>query len=236
VTGTSDCCTGSVSLNMTLSASVFLTGDQGGDPGGTIPGIQPCPLCTALTCQGGPNNGMACTPGSTDFGDPYPTSQDCPPDPMLLAGVIAYNPSLTTGTVTSTATPATNDTGVEFDQLRVFCGYCRDVDATGSFASPAQQCWENGMAVGAACAGTFETCEQRNNGAFGPGGGAAKTITVNGFTAPGICNPADARLATVFCLPPTFNATLDASWDAPGPAATALQMTTKFCPVANSCP
>jgi hypothetical protein len=69
-------------------------------------------------------------------------------------------------------------------QNRVFSGFCRDADGTGAFSgttpATAQLCWENGMAVGAACGGVFESCEQRNNGAFGPAGGANRTIVAIG--------------------------------------------------------
>jgi hypothetical protein len=153
---------------------------------------------------------------------------------MLFVTALAFSPTLTTGTVSWTGTVATNDTETNV-QTRTFCGYCRDIN-TGSFQSPAQQCWENGMALGPVCTGTFGACEQRNNGAFGPAGGNVKTITAVGMSAPGICNPADAHLASVLCVPPVFNATIDAGYDLPGPAASVVSATTEFCPVANPCP
>jgi hypothetical protein len=230
-TGTSDCCTGTINLTLPVATSIYLTGDP--DP---APGLQPCPLCSGGSCVGGPNNGMSCVPATTALSNSYPTSQDCPPDPMLFVTTLPFAPTLTTGTVSWTGTVATNDDGTEFDQSRTFCGYCRDANSTGQFQSPAQQCWENGMALGAACAGTFETCQQRSNGAFGPGGGAVKTITAIGQPSGGICTPADAHLASILCVPPVFNATIDAGYDLPGPAASVVDVTTQFCPLANPCP
>jgi hypothetical protein len=230
-TGTSNCCMGTIDLSLPLVTDLFLSGDP--DP---APGLQPCPRCAAGVCVGGTNNGMACVPATTALSNSYPTSQDCPPDPMDLAGTIALDPMFTTGTVSWTGTVATNDTGSTVPaQTRVFCGYCRDLN-TGQFQNPAQQCWQNGMAVGPACAGGFPDCEQRVNGAFGPTGGSVKTITAIGTTAPGICSPADARLATLFCVPPVFSPTIDAGYDLPATAASVVEATTQFCPVANPCP
>jgi hypothetical protein len=235
--GTSDCCTGAIDVNLLLSTAVYLTGDTATDPGGTITGIQPCPLCSAGSCIGGPNNGMACTPGTTTLNGSYPTSQDCPPDPMLLVSTLTLAPTLTTGNVTWTGTIATNDTGSTISmQTRVFCGYCRDVDSTNQFQSPAQQCWENDVAVGPSCSGTFESCEQRIQGAFGPGGSNVKTITAIGQPSGDVCTPTGAHLASILCMPPLFNATIDASFDLPGPAASVVDATAQFCPVANPCP
>src|SRR6185369_12779105 len=106
-------------------------------------------------------------------------------------GTIPIGATLTTGQVTWTGTPATNDTGSTVSvQSRVFVGYCRDMDLPGgtlAFENPPHQCWENGAPVGTACAGFFESCEQRTNGAFGPNGGLNRTITPVG-SAPGCLN------------------------------------------------
>jgi hypothetical protein len=230
--GTSNCCGGSIDLTLPLTTSLYLTGDT--QP--LMADIQPCPLCSGGTCVGGINNNGPCVPGTTALNPAYPTSQDCPPDPTTLVATLPFTPLLTTGTVSRTATVATNDDGTGFDQQRVFCGYCRDATGTGTFESPAHQCWDNGMAVGAACAGVYETCEQRAQGAFGPNGGVVKTITAFGQTAPGICNPADAHLATAVCVPPTFSPTVDAGYDLPAPAASVVSFTTQFCAAANPCP
>jgi hypothetical protein len=231
MTGSVDCANGMSDITAPLSSQIFLTGDLLPDTG-----IQPCPLCVGSTCSGGPNNGMPCTAGTTDLGDSYPTSHDCPPDPMADIGALPIAFSLSSGTVTWTGTPATNDDGVEANLSRVFSGFCRDADTTGNFETPAHKCWENGMAVGAACAGTFETCEQRTNGAFGPGGGGNNTITVIGASSGLLSGPAAGTLVSIFGIPPTFNATVDAAGDLPGPGAVALPGTAALCSSANPCP
>jgi hypothetical protein len=241
--GMGDCSTGVTNLSLPLSSVLFLTGDTATDPGSTIAGIQPCPLCSASTCIGGPNNGMACTAGTslTGLGAAYPTSHDCPPDPMFNIGTLPVNFSLSTGTLTWSGTSATNDTGGTFSvQNRVFSGFCRDVDGTGAFegTSPAtaHQCWENGMAFGTACSGTFESCEQRTNGAFGPAGGNNRTIRAIGNAMSILGGAAPATLVSLFSVSPTFDATVDAAGDLPGPGAVALPGTASLCATPNPCP
>jgi len=92
------------------------------------------------------------------------------------------------------------------------------------------------MAVGAACSGVFESCMQRNNGAFGPAGGANKTITAIGSAASIVGGPAQAKLVSIFSIAPTFNATVDAAGDLPGPGAVAIPGTARTCATANPCP
>jgi hypothetical protein len=242
--GTLDCATGATNLSVPLSSIVFLTGDGGGDPGGSIGGIQPCPLCSASTCTSGPNNGMFCTAGTSALNPSYPTSHDCPPDPMSSIGTLPIAFALSSGTVQWRGTVATNDVANTGSvQTRVFAGFCRDVvlpGATGAFEgstpATAHQCWENGMAVGAPCAGTFESCEQRDNGAFGPNGGANRTIVVIGNATGIIGGPAAATLVSIFAIPPTFDATIDAAANLPGPGAVALPGTAQSCTAANPCP
>jgi hypothetical protein len=243
VSGTVDCSTGAQSISAPLSSVIFLTGDTATDPSATIAGIQPCPLCTGGSCIGGPNNGMLCVAGTTTLGGnpAYPTSNHCPPDPMFNIGTLPVAFNLSSGTVSWTGTTATNDTGSTVSvQSRVFSGFCRDADSTGAFAgttpATAQLCWENGMAVGAACSGTFESCEQRNNGAFGPAGGNNKTITAIGSSASIVGGPGAAKLVSVFSIRPTFDPTVDAAGDLPGPGAVALPGTAQTCPTANPCP
>jgi hypothetical protein len=250
VTGSLVCDTGATTVNLPLTSVLFLTGDTATDPGASITGIQPCPLCSGTTCIGGPNNGMTCEPGTTGLGgDPaYPTSHDCPPDPMFNIGSLPISFSLTSGTVSWSGTPATNDTGGTFStQNRVFSGFCRDAESTGCFkgdddpmcptATPGfQQCWENGMAVGAACSGDYESCEQRTNGAFGPAGGANRTIIAIGAGTSLLGGPADGTLVSVFSIPPTFDATVDSAGDLPGPGAVALPGTATLCSDAMDCP
>ena len=248
--GTVDCGLGTQDITLPVDSALYLTGDTATDPSDTIPGTQPCPLCSSGSCIGGPNNGMACTADDTDQGGTlaqYPTSHDCPPDPMFNIGTLPLAFGLTTGSVTWTATPATNDTGdTSSFQNRVFAGFCRDSNGTGAFQLPGtgtpRQCWENGMAVGPPCDEPLESCEQRDNGAFGPNGGANATITVVGSAASILGGPAPATLVTIFAIPPSpgdflsGSAVVDASQDIPGPGAITIQGTAQSCAVANPCP
>jgi hypothetical protein len=92
------------------------------------------------------------------------------------------------------------------------------------------------MAVGPACSGTFESCEQRNNGAFGPAGGANRTIVAIGSATSLLGGPAPGTLVSVFSIPPTFDSTVDAAGDLPGPGAVALPGTAALCASADPCP
>jgi hypothetical protein len=242
ISGTVECGLGEQNVSLPLNSEIFLTGDTGTDPSDTIPGIQPCPLCSALTCIGGPNNGAACVPDDTDQSGTqpgYPTSHHCPPDPMLSIGTIPINLALTTGGVSWTATVATNDTGnTVSSQSRVFCGYCRDKNGTGAFEQPFHQCQEATLPFGTACTEPFESCEQRDQGAYGPGGQAVKTITVNGTPAGNVFDgsPHAQKLVTNFCIPPTFDPTVDSAADLPGPGTLALTGNTELCSSPNPCP
>jgi hypothetical protein len=232
LTGTAVCDTGVTNVDLPLNSTIFLTGDSLTG----ITGIQPCPLCSGGTCIGGPNNGMACKAGTTAINDSYPTSHDCPPEPSTSIGTLPISFSLTTGTVKWTGTSATNDTGsTASTQTRVFSGFCRDValpDAMGGFKQPAQKCWENGMAVGTACGtggDTFESCEQRNPGAFGPNGNGNRTVVAIGSAGSILGGSGLAKLVSIFSIPPTFDATIDSAGDLPGPGAVALPGTATLC-------
>jgi hypothetical protein len=233
ISGTIDCGTGAMDSILPLDGLVYLTGDTATDPMGTIAGLQPCPLCSAGTCIGGPNDGMACTPGSSALGNAYPTSQDCPPDPTYLTSVLSITLSPSTAVSTWKGTPATNDDGSAMNQSRVFSGFC--MSANLKFANPPQQCWENGMAVGPACSGAFETCEQLSNGAFGPAGGAVLTISAVGVPA-GPNFVSSGRLVSIFSIPPTFNGTVDSAADLPGPGAITSPANFGLCSSASACP
>jgi hypothetical protein len=245
LTGTAVCDTGVTDVVLPLTSRIFLTGDKQGG----ITGIQPCPLCSAGTCIGGPNNGMGCDEGTTAINASYPTSHDCAPDGSDSIGTLPVAFSLKSGTVTWTGTTATNDTGSTASiQTRVFSGFCRDKalpGGTGSFDVSAtaggqfQQCWENGMAVGEACSEALngaESCEQNNQGAFGPNGGANRTIRAIGSATSILSGPAPGTLVSVFSIPPTFDATIDSAGDLPGPGAVALPGTATLCSSANPCP
>ena len=66
---------------MQIKGEVFITGDLLKDA--AHPGIQPCPLCEAGVCQGGPNDGLSCTPGDSAENAAFPTD---PPGP----GAVTY--------------------------------------------------------------------------------------------------------------------------------------------------
>jgi len=246
LTGTAACDTGATDVTLPLSSNIFLTGDKLGG----VPGIQPCPLCTggdpntpnSGTCQGGPNNGMSCTAGTTVINASYPTSHDCPPDQSDSIGSLPIAFKLTSGTLTWTATRPTNDTeSTASKQTRVFSGFCRDValpGGTGSFDVSAaaggqfKQCWENSMAVGTPCSeadNSAESCEQRNAGFFGPDGGAQKTIKAVGSASGILGGSGAANLVSIFSIPPTFDATIDGAGDLPGPGAVALPGIATLC-------
>jgi hypothetical protein len=260
-------CEGAADISLPLTTALFLTGDMlprrcnggtnpggrcttvGADPlctgGGTCvldPDIQSCPICnpTTLVCNGGANNGAACTPASSPVGATYPTSHDCTVSSAVKIGDLPLNVAFTTGTSTRTAIA----TGPEPNRERVFCGYCRDADATGGFG----RC-ESGPSAGQACGvpndcgpgGTCgsltpctsdfdcaqpnERCEQRNQGAFGPNGGAAQTITTVGVPAGCLSDglPHPSTLAGSVCLAPTMRAIMDQALDLPAPMALSLQ-------------
>jgi len=245
LTGTAVCDTGETQAVLPLTSTIFLTGDSLGG----VTGIQPCPLCSNSMCIGGPNDGDTCVAGTTAINESYPTSHDCPPDPMASIGSLPVAFSLTTGTVTWSGTVATNDTNsTASTQTRVFSGFCRDValpGGTGSFdvsADPGgqfQQCWENGMAKGATCSEALngaESCEQRNPGAFGPNGNNIRTIQTIGNAMSILGGPAFGTLVSVFSIPPTFDATIDGAGDLPGPGAVAIPGTASLCSSASVCP
>ena len=237
--GMAECDTGATTADLPLSSVLYLTGDTSTDPSASISGIQPCPLCSDGTCIGGPNSGETCTAGTTDLGgDPsYPTSHHCPPAENFNIGTLPIAFSLSSGTVLWRGTAATNDTGHTASvQQRVFSGFCRDTNGTGAFQTPPQKCWENGVAVGAACAEPNESCEQRNQGAFGPNGGANRTILAIGSATSILGGSAPATLVSVFSIPPTSDATVNAAGDLPGPGAVALPGTASLCATASPCP
>ena len=216
--------------------------------GGTClndPDIQPCPICNPVTlkCNGGFDNGNPCIPdGGGGTGLPeYPTSHDCTVSTLVLVGNLSVPFLLTTGSASKTAAPSGT-------QQRVFCGFCRDSDDTGRFgvceggANDGLTCGVTGDCglVGvcrekrcesdADCTDAREACEQKNEGAFGPGGGANMTITEIGTPAGSVEDyaPHAGTAVSVFCIPPSFNSIIDTSGDLPGPGAVSLPSTTQL--------
>ena len=80
--------------------------------------------------------------------------------------------------------------------------------------------------------GTWPDCQQRDPGAFGPAGGGAHTITETGTPAGDMTDGAGhaSTLVSIFCIQPTFNATVDAAGDLPGPGAVSLFGTAQLLP------
>ena len=190
------------------------------------------------TCHGGPNDGNACVPADSLQGttNSFPTSHDCPPPAVNNIGALPIAFDLVTGTKTKTAV---NNTAS--GQNNVFCGYCRDVNNLGTLCfagDPTLGCPTPNPAspvacnTNADCPAEYPDCEQRNAGAFGPAGGGARTITETGAPAGSLTDGAAhaSTLASIFCIQPTFNATVDAAGDLPGPGAVTLSGSAQLLP------
>jgi hypothetical protein len=234
--GNASCNDGSVALlNLPLSSDLYLTGDllDGSAPNRpAVAGIQPCPICTpgggcasGTCCKGGVRHDMDCSPDSSALGEAYPTTHDCPP-PGADTGIAPFIGSLpipfalTTGTSTKTSTdlPA---------QPFVFCGFCGQQFAPIFQGPPAIACTSDAQCT----TSPFTKCRQRNPGAFAQG--PARTIIETGSAADACISdgqPHDSTLVSVFCIPPAFNATVDAAADLPGPGAVALPGQAQFLP------
>jgi hypothetical protein len=224
--------------NKTCNAGTNLNGPCNNDGDCPSGGAGSC--AGSNKCHGGPNDGLACTPADTatlGTTNSFPTSHDCPPPPGLSIGGLPIAFDLVTGTKTMTAV---NNTAS--GQVNVFCGYCADGNSgtlTGCFAGdqslacpaprPASpiKCANN-----AGCPAAYPDCQQKNAGAFGPAGGAARTINETGSPAGNMTDgaPHNSTLASIFCIQPTFNATVDAAGDLPGPGAVTLQGAAQLIP------
>jgi hypothetical protein len=260
-----DCATGRTFIDQPVDSRQHATG---GDQSPTTPGYQPCPICVASSCEGGPNDGMPCTAQSTPY-DSYtccdggvdsstpcvdnsecttgscvagcsvfPTTHDCPPDPLTDVGVIPVPFALTTGTDTATA-----------DANGTFCGFCRDVSAESSDCfegnpdpSQAAGCPDStviacepasmgdvsgcGDAVpcraDADCRAPYETCEQRHPGAFRDA--TVTTFTETGLTAGDLRDWSGhaATVSSAFCIQSSFVPAIDVQGDVGGPGALSL--------------
>jgi hypothetical protein len=190
-------------------------------PGGgtclTDPDVQSCPICNpaTLVCNGGPRNNLSCVPDSAATAGPqFPVSHDCPSAPGRRLGELPIGFSLTTGTMVQTAVPSAS-------QERVFCGYCRDANTSGTFQGPpAVAC-----TTSSECAEPFEACEQGHDGAFAAS--LVDRIVEVGSPAATLADGAAhaSTLVSVFCVPPTYNGILDTAGDLPGPGAVGLSGT-----------
>ncbi len=230
--GSGNVCGGNAQIDLPLSFAIFLTGDllngTAGNP--NVPGIQPCPLCTGGTpgvaasgqCQGGPNNGLACTPadtgppGSADF----PTSQDCPPPPAFNLGSVSLELSLTTGTAHKTGATI----GPENGRTNMFCGFCSHAVTGVQAGPPPVPCTSDIDCT----TPPFTRCRQHDSGAFGLP--SARSIVEFGAAGGDLSDDAahPATLAGVFCNPPTFNQLVDGAADLGGPGAIAVQGTAQL--------
>jgi hypothetical protein len=199
----------------------------------------------AALCLGGASDLDPCTPGRNvldlgSLGGAF-TSHDCGPSLFdELTSSIGGSPadielSTRPQIVTAVDLPL---------QPRVFCGFCRDVFGYGSscfegdpdpFCPPAEPS-APGLAVrcdsDADCADgdEYESCMQRSSGAFGEE--AASVFMMTG--APAECladgQPKPATLASGYCSPPTFDASVDALGDFPGPSAWSLNVEMQLAP------
>ena len=213
-------CAGYGFTNLVLGTDVYLTGDVDGNAGN---GIQPCPICEAGSCIGGPRNGMACAGAGTDLGAAYPTSHDCPPPPGAFVGTLAVPITLATGGGSLTAA----DTDGPGGQPPVFCGYCRRPDPPNAFESPPRRC----DASDDCTASPFTLCQQRSAGAFHLG--MATSVTALG-RAPDACltdgMPHPTTLGAAFCVPPSDDVLVDGALDLPGPGAVSLRGVAQLLP------
>jgi len=228
--------------NKTCSAGTNLNGPCNSDA--DCPGGSAGSCAGTDKCHGGPNDGNACvaadsaTLGTTNS---FPTSHDCPPPAVNNIGALPIAFDLTTGTTMRTA--AAN---VASGQNNVFCGFCRDglngPTGGGCFAGdqsavcPTPQppapiaCTPATQATD--CPAEYPDCVEKTGGAFGPGGNGAHTITETGSPAGNMTDGAAhaSTLASIFCIQPTFNSTVDAAGDLPGPGAVTLSGTAQLLP------
>jgi len=226
--------------NKTCNAGSNNNGPCNGDA--DCPGAGAGSCAGANVCHGGPNDGNACTPADTatlGTTNSFPTSQDCPPPAVNFIGGLPIAFDLTTGTTSRTAV---NNPGS--GQNNIFCGFCRDglngPTGGGCFAGdqgaacpapkPAAPIACTVATQATDCPAAYPDCVEKTGGAFGPGGGGARTITETGSPAGNMTDGAahPSTLASIFCIQPTFNATVDAAGDLPGPGAVTLSGTAQL--------
>jgi hypothetical protein len=203
--------------------------------------VQPCPICNPATgdCNGGPNDGEPCEPHTPEAPGPYPTSYDCPPDEEGdYYGFTNLPWEYTTGTQTKEAADGQ------------FCGFCRDVESTSQPGDTGSLCFEGDhrmqcpdSATGdckpfsgttdacgvpipcdsdADCLAPYESCEQRNLGAFGYA--PARKISATGMPPGDLRDraPHPMTKVSVMCVPPTFVPFTDSATDFPSPGVSSV--------------
>jgi hypothetical protein len=223
--------------------------------GGTCGGPNVCHSGT-----GNPGDGNPCTPADSVVGtlSDFPTSHDCPPPPALSIGGLPIAFDLVTGTKSVTGQTISAQGNVFCGFCRdVNAGMtgCFEGDSAANGCPDNSTCTAAGVpfncctGVGtgscnqapkactsaAVCTdgnGTWPDCQQRDPGAFGPGGGGARTITETGSPAGNMTDGAAhaSTLASIFCIQPTFNPTVDTAGNLPGPGAVTLQGTAQLLP------
>jgi hypothetical protein len=106
---------------------------------------------------------------------------------------------------------------------------------TGGCNLPPKQCFNGLTGTSTACtdgSGAWPDCQQNMPGAFGPAGGGAHTISETGAPAGDLTDGLGhaSTLVSIFCIQPTFNATVDGAGDLPGPGAVSLPGTAQLLP------
>ena len=219
-------CGGASQINFNLSSDLYLTGDSLA----SRTGIQPCPICDSgtLKCDGGPNNGLACTPGEAVVTGPaFPTSHDCPPAASTYIGALPIPYSLTSGVTTLTASDKDGTCpGLGCAQVLTFCGFCRSKNPPQPFEPGPHACNSNSDCTNP----SFPACQQRTDGAFG--NGEAMTITETGSPAGCLDDnlPHNGKIVSTFCIPPSYNGTVDSAADLAGPGAVAMKGAAQLTP------
>jgi len=227
--------------NKTCNAGTNLNGPCNSDGDCPSGGAGSC--AGANKCHGGANDGNACTPADSLLGttNSFPTSHDCPPPAVNNIGSLPIAFDLTTATTSRTAAG-----NLGSGQANVFCGYCRDglngPTGGGCFAGdqtptcpaprPASPIACTPATQATDCPAEYPDCVEKSGGAFGPGGNGVRTITETGSPAGNMTDGAGhaSTLASIFCIQPTFNATVDAAGDLPGPGAVTLSGTAQLIP------
>jgi hypothetical protein len=247
-------------LSLPLSSDLYLTGPTLGNApcprcilgGGGCSG-------STLCCESGPNSGQPCTPGTSLSGVSYPTSHDCPP-PAPFIGTLPIPFNLTTGAQTKTAANflAGHKVFCGFcgqgsgSTPFAFKGVCVGGSAAGSLCNQSDVALNTCVAGGGTCqptactsdsqCSTFTTgcgsagtsacnrCRQRTDGAFQQG--VAHTVSEAGSPANACITTGShsSTLVSVFCIPPSFNTTVDGNGDLPGPGAVSLPGTAQMLP------
>ena len=178
-----------------------------------------------LTCPACP----ACPPDATH-------ATDCSTDTLTRIATVRL-PDLTFTTRAGVATRSAPDGR--------FCGFCRQQD--GCFeGDPHSGCVPFGSGAAVPCSDAepcidpnFPVCEQQRPGAFGFGEARRVDETGKSPVNLGDGGTAEAELAGVFCIPPTFApdvAGLDDSVSFPGPAALGLAGRFQLSPAPPSPP